>query len=87
MGYPDFSELVKGWFSRQMRNPFGAFYLYFRPAEGESAGEIRIEEQAPDGFQIADGRRIAPGWTIERARCYIWDVWRTLPILAEGKSE
>lgn len=83
---PDFRPIVSGWFRRQLENPCGAYFLYFRPSVGEIAGELRIETEAPDGFQLADNRRISPGWTTDRARRHIYDVWRTLPILAEGRS-
>lgn len=86
MAAPNFQQLVQGWFRRQVANPFDAYYLYFKPAVGEIAGEIRIETDAPEGFELADNRRIAPGGTTDSVRRHVYDVWRTLPMLAVGPN-
>lgn len=76
------ADIVRGWFRAQCReNPFGHFFLYFKPSAGAVPGALAIAEDCPEGFKLAAPERVSPAWTEERAVRFVWDTWRSLPVL------
>lgn len=64
------------WNREQRRDMFASLYLYHKPGNLTVCGNT-----VPDGFELADGRRLCPSGTIEQIRNRIYEVSRRLPIL------
>ena len=71
-------SIVAAWFREQSANPYGAFYLYMKPAPN---GSLTIAETAPDGYELAESTRISPAWDIPMVEYKVRDWSRRLPIL------
>lgn len=69
-------ESTKKWFDEQMRNPFGRFYLYYKPL-GE---HLIIATEQPEGYQLANPERISPAWTLEQAQYRVRNMLNRLPL-------
>ena len=71
-------ELVTDWFTMQCANPYGAFYLYVKPAPD---GRLIVAEEAPEGYELAQAERISPAWDKPTAAYKIHQWARRLPVL------
>lgn len=69
------------WTTQQFRDEWLHLHLYYRPSTPELAGDLRVCESAPEGYMLADGRRLSPAWTEQQVRYHIADISRRLPIL------
>ncbi len=74
--------IITDWYRAQCREPYASYFLYFKPSAGKVPGEVCLATAPPDGFQLADPRRISPAWTMEQAQRFITEVSQRLPILA-----
>jgi hypothetical protein len=74
-------KLAREWFEGQCNNTFAYYYLYYRPSDVGVPGQLVVNTEAPDGFQLADTERLSPGWTVEKAKSVIYQAIYTLPIL------
>ena len=72
------ADLVASWFRRQSQNPYGAFHLYYKQAPD---GDLAIEEEAPEGYELGSAERISPAWDIPTVEYKIREWTRRLPIL------
>jgi hypothetical protein len=63
------------WYLSQVRDPYGAYYLYYKP------GDAIVATECPDGYKLADPRRISPGWTTEKTKIHLIDILRRTPFL------
>ena len=68
---------IEFWFLKQVENPYGAYYLYYKPM-GE---DLVIEQDAPEGYRLASPERISPSWTMKEARVKVVGMMAGLPIL------
>ncbi len=75
------SELAREWFADQLINTFDHYHLYYQPSNGQRPGQLIVATQEPEGFQLADARRLSPGWTVENAQAFIREAMNSLPIL------
>lgn len=74
-------EASEDWFKKQCRNEFGTYYLYFKPGTETGWGTLAVAENAPEGYQLADPRRLSPAWTRTQVKRHIRDILQTLPVL------
>lgn len=82
-------DLVDDWLIKQWANQYCAYYVYFRkPSDQKKIGEIKAFEREEaesarlEGWELADGRRLAPDWTKDQAFNLLrLEVVRRLPIL------
>ncbi len=74
-------ELAREWFASQCNNTFAYYYLYYRQSGIGVPGQLVVDTEAPDGFQMADTERLSPAWTVEKAKSVIYQAIYTLPIL------
>jgi len=59
--HTELSRVLKSqWFPMQSREPYASLYLWFK------RGQLVVAEKKPDGFELADPRRINPGGTVEQ---------------------
>jgi hypothetical protein len=64
------------WLRLQSCNLYGAYYLYYQ------VGALKISSAAtPDGFTLADSRRLGPSGDRLQIKAFIASVARRLPIL------
>ena len=77
-------ESSEEWYKKQCRNEFGAYHLYFTPSTETEWGSLAIAENAPEGYQLADPRRLSPAWTREQVKRHIRDILQRLPVLPYG---
>jgi hypothetical protein len=68
-------EEVDQWFFAQCRDVYADFYLYFKTSD------IKIAQEAPDGYGLAWTKRINKGATREQVRRELYDILRRLPCL------
>jgi hypothetical protein len=74
-------ELAREWFTDQVRNAFAHYHLYYRPSNAETPGQLNINTEQPEGFQLAHTQRLSTAWTVENAQAFIHQAMRNLPIL------
>lgn len=78
-------EAAEEWFQKQRRNEFASLYLYFKRSTETEWGKLAIAEKAPSAdYEIADPRRLEPGWTRTQAKNHIRGILQHLPILPYG---
>jgi hypothetical protein len=77
-------EASDDWFRKQTRNEFCAYYLYFTPSTETEWGSLAIAEKTPEGYQLADPRRLYPGWSRTQVKNHIRGILQHLPILPYG---
>ena len=75
------AEAAASWFRQGSRDPFVDLYLYFRPSSPGAVGQLHVGPDAPEGFELADPRRIHGNQTELQACHWIAGVSRRLPIL------
>lgn len=73
------------WFTRQCRNPFASYYLYYLPAGPEhNSGLFICKEQPPNpDYKLAMPERINEGMTIDQNinNVLVMGILDRLPIL------
>jgi hypothetical protein len=74
-------DIVRAWFRAQCAEPWKEFYLYFKKSEGPIIGALSIAPEAPEGFALARPERVSPAWSEERVVRFVWETWRSLPVL------
>ena len=76
---------LNGWFTKQIKNPFADYYLYYLESTSEHDGGIIICENQPSNpeFKLAWPQRINKGATIEQNFNQLCnDVLGKLPVLS-----
>ena len=74
----DARALAKQWYWKQMVNPYRQLYPFYAP------GRLTIAEKGPEGFSLADARRLGPNWTEDEAQRHLaQNVLPTTPYLTE----
>jgi hypothetical protein len=68
-------EEVDQWYIAQCRNLWADFYLYFK------LGDIKIAQDAPEGYDLALTQRISKEFTREQVRHELYDILRRVPCL------
>lgn len=71
-------ELATEWFTMQCVNPYGAFYLYMKPAPD---GRLIVAEEAPEGYELVQAERLSPAWDKPTVAYKIYHWARRLPVL------
>ena len=74
-------ELAREWFATQVRDTFGHYHLYYLPSNAETPGQLTVNTEQPEGFQLANAQRLSPAWTVENAQAFIREAMNNLPIL------
>ena len=90
-------DLANSWFQQQAAELHRPYYVFFNPSCEATrtfgsvliltdqprvwTAEDQINSLKPSGLTLADNRRIQPSWTVEKARIFIREIMRSLPIL------
>lgn len=74
-------QLAREWFDAHCRNTSAHYHLYYRPSNAQTPGQLIVDVEEPEGFQLADARRLSPAWTVENAQAFIRQAMSGLPIL------
>jgi len=80
---------LKQWFLKQCQNNYADFYLYYLPAAGDHAGNLRIAENIEPGYLLAMTERIDKSITVEQNfnKIMVYGILNRLPILTiKGRS-
>ena len=77
----NFKAIANEWFKAQCQDACSALYLYFKRSNGAIPGDIKIAVEAPEGYELADQRRISPAWTAGQAENFVQSVYQHLPVL------
>ena len=73
-------ELIRPWIKEAGRLPGCNWYLYFKRGQGKEHGEIMIARDAPDDFELADGRTLRGD--SNQIFNFIREILRTTPVLS-----
>ena len=69
-------KAVNDWFDSQMKNPYSAYYLYYK----EEAESIVIATDKPEGYTLGSSERISPAWTKDQAYMRVRNMLNRLPL-------
>lgn len=79
--------LAAAWFKAQSRNSCAAFYCFYQPSAAGAGTWGRVDlfnvggfSSPPAPWTAADAGRISPSWTEQKARGFIRQIMRSLPI-------
>lgn len=69
------------WFTRQCRDPYSDFYLYYLPTTAEHNGGLLICKDKPANPDYILSERIRKDLTVEQNHRHLAEICRRLPIL------
>src|SRR5215510_4386304 len=75
--------LAHEWALEQARDPFEEYFLFYRRSEVGVSGRVTVATDAPEDFELADGRRIMPTFPESFVQGFIFGVLYRLPILTQ----
>ena len=75
-------RIVKDYFNKQLKDPFGDYYLYYYDSTHNGKGYITIDKNIPGkDWQLAWNERLSKNKTFDQLFSLVLDICKKLPIL------